>query len=85
MTHIDEPDADKFEELLNEDMDQTEDEESGSDTTSGEDDDDNEGEESDAEPQTPPPPIELPNRSTRGKRLRQVQRPSGEAQRATHW
>ena len=31
-----------------------------------------EEEEDDAEPSTPPPPIELPNRITRGRRLKQV-------------
>lgn len=54
------------EEALDED---STDAESGSDE-SGESGDDGNG--SDEEPSTPPPPIELPDRTTRGKRLRAV-------------
>lgn len=47
----------------------TEEEESAEESGSASSDD-----ESDEQPATPPPPIELPDRKTRGRRLRQVRR-----------
>jgi hypothetical protein len=49
-----------------------EDEADGEDDSSTSGDNDTVDDETDAEPETPPPPIELPNRTTRGRRLRQV-------------
>lgn len=50
--------------------------EDGDTDMDGEDDSDEEVEDSsddgEEEPSTPPPPIELPNRSTRGKRMKEV-------------
>jgi hypothetical protein len=70
--HEAEEDAEASESIRSSEPDTDEDGGDAEEADSGDDDDDR-------EPSTPPPPIQLPDRATRGKRLRQVRRQSAVA------